>query len=59
MSADPNESTQEIKTLPPDETDPDTPRDEGVAPGEDNPPPSRDLSDENRGAPGSTIPPQD
>ena len=59
MSADPSESTQEIKTVPPDETEPATPRGEDVAPGEDNPPTSRDSSDENRGAPGSAIPPQD
>ena len=60
MSADPDESTQEIKTVPPDGSEPDTPGDEGDAPGEEvNPPPSRDTSDEGRGAPGTAIPPPD
>ena len=60
MSADPEESTQEIKTVPPDGSEPDTPGDEGTAPEEGaNPPPSRDTADEGRGAPGTAIPPQD
>lgn len=60
MSADPEESTQEIKTVPPDTGEPDTAGDEGAAPEEGaNPPPSRDTSDEGRGAPGTAIPPQD
>jgi hypothetical protein len=59
MSADPLEPTQEIKAVPPDESEPATPDEEGKAPGEDNPPPSRDTMDDNRAAPGTTIPPQD
>lgn len=59
MNADPSESTQEIKAVAPDESEPDTPDEEGAAPGEDNPPPSRDTSDEHRAAPGTAIPPPD